>query len=138
MILSFGYCKIKGCNWALVVIDYISVVEEKVFYQNVLTKPFFFFFSFFFFFQKKTKGEEVLEKVFIHLNVLEKDYFGLRYIDRDSQSVCSFFVGMNFISHGSIIRATEKNSQLLAAPLIFKAIMWRAVVLPPLARVEYY
>lgn len=36
--------------------------------------------------QKKTKGEEVLEKVFIHLNVLEKDYFGLRYIDRDSQS----------------------------------------------------
>ena len=118
MILSFGYCKIKGCNWALVVIDYISVVEEKVFYKNVLTKPFFFFF-----FQKKTKGEEVLEKVFIHLNVLEKDYFGLRYIDRDSQSVCSFFVGMNFISHGSIIRATEKNSQLLAAPLVFKAIM---------------
>ena len=118
MILSFGYYKIKGCNWALVVIDYISVVEEKVFYKNVLTKPFFFFF-----FQKKTKGEEVLEKVFIHLNVLEKDYFGLRYIDRDSQSVCSFFVGMNFISHGSIIRATEKNSQLLAAPLVFKAIM---------------
>ena len=116
MILSFGYYKIKGCNWALVVIDYISVLKEKVFYQNVLTKLFFFF-------QKKTKGEEVLEKVFIHLNVLEKDYFGLRYIDRDSQSVCSFFVGMNFFSHGSIIRATEKNSQLLAAPLVFKAIM---------------
>ena len=99
-------------------------MEEKVFYQKVLTKPFFFVFCFlFFFFQKKTKGEEVLEKVFIHLNVLEKDYFGLRYIDRDSQSVCSFFVGMNFFSHGSIIRATEKNSQLLAALLIFKAIM---------------
>ena len=30
----------------------------------------------------------MLEKVFQHLNVLEKDYFGLRYIDRDSQSVC--------------------------------------------------
>lgn len=38
--------------------------------------------------QKKTKGEEVLEKVFQHLNVLEKDFFGLRYIDRNSQSVC--------------------------------------------------
>lgn len=37
--------------------------------------------------QKKTKGEEVLEKVFQHLNVLEKDFFGLRYIDRNSQSV---------------------------------------------------
>lgn len=36
--------------------------------------------------RKKTNGEEVLEKVFKHLNVLEKDYFGLRYIDRDSQS----------------------------------------------------
>lgn len=36
--------------------------------------------------RKKTKGEEVLEKVFQHLNVLEKDYFGLRYIDRNSQS----------------------------------------------------
>ena len=96
-------------------------MEEKFFFKNLLNKPFFFFF--FFFFQKKTKGEEVLEKVFIHLNVLEKDYFGLRYIDRDSQSVCSFFVGMNFFSHGSIIRATQKNSQLLAALLIFKAIM---------------
>ena len=30
----------------------------------------------------------MLEKVFKHLNVLEKDYFGLRYIDRSSQSVC--------------------------------------------------
>ena len=38
--------------------------------------------------KKKTKGEEVLHKVFQHLNVLEKDYFGLRYIDRNSQSVC--------------------------------------------------
>lgn len=36
--------------------------------------------------RKKTNGGEVLEKVFQHLNVLEKDFFGLRYIDRDSQS----------------------------------------------------
>ncbi|KAK2567938.1 Band 4.1-like protein 4 [Acropora cervicornis] len=36
--------------------------------------------------RKKTNGEEVLEKVFQHLNLLERDYFGLRYIDRDSQS----------------------------------------------------
>ena len=33
--------------------------------------------------------------MFKHLNVLEKDYFGLRYIDRDSQSVWySQFIGL--------------------------------------------
>ncbi|XP_068693906.1 band 4.1-like protein 4 [Montipora capricornis] len=36
--------------------------------------------------RRTTKGDEVLEKVFKHLNLLERDYFGLRYIDGDSQS----------------------------------------------------
>ncbi|XP_031573652.1 band 4.1-like protein 4 [Actinia tenebrosa] len=36
--------------------------------------------------QKSTKGQEVLEKVFDHLNLLERDYFGLRYVDKASHS----------------------------------------------------
>ncbi|XP_028519290.1 band 4.1-like protein 5 [Exaiptasia diaphana] len=32
--------------------------------------------------QKSTRGQEVLEKVFGHIKKIEKDYFGLRYIDK--------------------------------------------------------
>lgn len=32
--------------------------------------------------QRKSKGEELLDKVCEHLNLLEKDYFGLTYEDR--------------------------------------------------------
>ncbi|XP_048583850.1 band 4.1-like protein 5 isoform X2 [Nematostella vectensis] len=35
---------------------------------------------------KSTKGFEVLEKVFDHLNLLERDYFGLRFIEKNTQS----------------------------------------------------
>jgi hypothetical protein len=33
-------------------------------------------------FQRKSKGEELLDRVCEHLNLLEKDYFGLTYEDR--------------------------------------------------------
>jgi hypothetical protein len=33
-------------------------------------------------FQRKSKGQELLDKVCEHLNLLEKDYFGLTYEDR--------------------------------------------------------
>ena len=32
--------------------------------------------------QRKSKGQELLDKVCEHLNLLEKDYFGLTYEDR--------------------------------------------------------
>ncbi|XP_070543366.1 band 4.1-like protein 4 isoform X2 [Ptychodera flava] len=36
--------------------------------------------------QKTTKGQVLLDKVFQHLNILETDYFGLRYLDEASQT----------------------------------------------------
>jgi tyrosine-protein phosphatase non-receptor type 4 len=29
--------------------------------------------------QKKSKGQELLDKVFVHLELVEKDYFGLQF-----------------------------------------------------------
>ena len=36
---------------------------------------------FFFFFQKKALGKDLLEQVFYHLDIIEKDYFGLQFTD---------------------------------------------------------
>jgi hypothetical protein len=37
--------------------------------------------------QKSTKGSVVLDHVFRHINLVEIDYFGLRYCDRSHQTV---------------------------------------------------
>ena len=42
-------------------------------------------------FQTGAKGQLVLNCVFEHLNLLEKDYFGLRYLDETNQTVSSPF-----------------------------------------------
>lgn len=39
------------------------------------------------FLQKSTKGSIVLDHVFHHVNLVEIDYFGLRYCDRSHQTV---------------------------------------------------
>lgn len=36
---------------------------------------------FLFFFQKRAKAQHLLDKVFGHLELVEKDYFGLQFID---------------------------------------------------------
>uniref|UniRef100_A0A8B9RTL8 Erythrocyte membrane protein band 4.1 like 2 n=1 Tax=Accipiter nisus TaxID=211598 RepID=A0A8B9RTL8_9AVES len=45
----------------------------------------FFFFSFFFFSQKRAKGQVLFDKVCEHLNLLEKDYFGLLFYENSDQ-----------------------------------------------------
>ena len=37
--------------------------------------------------QAGAKGHQVLNRVFDHLDLLEKDYFGLRYLDDTTQTV---------------------------------------------------
>ena len=37
--------------------------------------------TFFFLFQKKSLGKDLLEQVFYHLDIIEKDYFGLQFTD---------------------------------------------------------
>ena len=41
----------------------------------------------FFISQGKTKGFELLDKVFMSLNLYEKDYFGLRFRDINDKTV---------------------------------------------------
>jgi len=42
------------------------------------------------YFQDNSPGQEILDTVFRHLNLLETAYFGLRYLDSSSQTVrCS-------------------------------------------------
>lgn len=41
-------------------------------------------------FQDNTRGQEILDIVFRHLNLIETAYFGLRYLDASNQTVsCS-------------------------------------------------
>ncbi|GBN44975.1 hypothetical protein AVEN_97517-1 [Araneus ventricosus] len=37
--------------------------------------------------QADTKGEFLLERVFTHLNLIEKAYFGLRFLNKAGESV---------------------------------------------------
>ena len=37
--------------------------------------------------QKKSHGNELLERVFYHLDIVEKDYFGLQYTDHYNVNV---------------------------------------------------
>ena len=38
------------------------------------------------FLQKKAVGQHLLEQVFYHLDIIEKDYFGLQYMDQHNVS----------------------------------------------------
>lgn len=38
--------------------------------------------------QKRAKGQYLFFKVCEHLNLMEKDYFGLTYVDNHEQTVC--------------------------------------------------
>lgn len=44
-------------------------------------------FLFSFFLQRDTKGQFLLDHVCNHYNLLEKDYFGIRYVDPEKQRV---------------------------------------------------
>lgn len=43
-------------------------------------------------FQKDTKGQYLIDYVCQSLDLIEKDYFGLRYVNTDKQRVSYFFV----------------------------------------------
>ena len=44
---------------------------------------------FFFFFQKRAVGGILFDKVCAHLNILEKDYFGLNFVNPEGVTVCT-------------------------------------------------
>ena len=57
--------------------------------------------------QKKSKGQELLDKVFEHLNLLEKDYFSLSYRDNNDVKV-----------HVILILSPLKRSNILIFSLV--------------------
>jgi len=44
--------------------------------------------------QKDTKGQYLIDHVCQYLNLAEKDYFGLRYVDSENQRVSVIAVSM--------------------------------------------
>ena len=55
-----------------------------------------------FLFQKKSEGHILLEQVFYHLDLIEKDYFGLQYTDHHNVSV-SIGPVKHFFKHKFVI-----------------------------------
>ena len=49
--------------------------------------------------QKKSHGNVLLEQVFYHLDILEKDYFGLQYTDHYNVNVSSLYVHIHVRVH---------------------------------------
>lgn len=43
--------------------------------------------------QRDAKGQYLFDLICHHLNLLEKDYFGIRYVDPDKQRVSIFIHG---------------------------------------------
>jgi len=58
---------------------YVNCVVEKE-SLNTYEMPCYYF-------QDNSPGQEILDTVFRHLNLLETAYFGLRYLDASSQTV---------------------------------------------------
>ena len=48
-------------------------------------------------FQKKSEGHVLLEQVFYHLDLIEKDYFGLQFTDHHNVSVSMISIDDNTI-----------------------------------------
>lgn len=46
------------------------------------------------FVQSSNLGQELLDRVFKHLNLLETSYFGLRYLDHGNQTVRHNLLGL--------------------------------------------
>ena len=46
---------------------------------------------------EKTTGQDLLDKVFKYLNLIETAYFGLRYQDNDNQTVSKIFFNISTV-----------------------------------------
>lgn len=66
--------------------------------------------------QSTSAGQELLDNVFKHLNLIETAYFGLRYIDSTGQTVINFRF---FVFRKLLFFVCDNiNGQLLTAVLI--------------------
>lgn len=54
--------------------------------------------------QKKAKGEELFEQIMYHLDIVEKDYFGLRFMDSAQVPVRAVSVWSDFLIFAQILR----------------------------------
>ena len=62
-------------------------------------------------FQKLCKGYDLLDKVFCHLDIIERDYFGLKFLD--SNNVTQWLDPFKEIKKQSIERGNFKTFELI-------------------------
>lgn len=67
---------------------FVSRQAQAVLWQWVVKVSNLFQHLFSLFMQKRAKGQYLFFKVCEHLNLLEKDYFGLTYKDNHEEKVC--------------------------------------------------
>jgi len=59
-------------------------------------------------FQSSNLGQELLDRVFKHLNLLETSYFGLRYLDHGNQTV-GYVSSCNLVTNYTLLNMKESN-----------------------------
>lgn len=81
-------------GWALCSLVKWSAIFSlfpALYYKVIRLYEFFSFlwnmYVYFFIFQRDAKGQYLFDLICHHLNLLEKDYFGIRYVDPDKQRV---------------------------------------------------
>lgn len=63
--------------------------------------------------QKKSHGNVLLEQVFYHLDILEKDYFGLQYTDHYNVNVSSLYYVYMYVYMHIVIYCINLPFQIL-------------------------
>lgn len=90
-----------------IVIDGINQTTIFFFFLSFFLYFLFFFFSYLF--QSSNLGQELLDRVFRHLNLLETAYFGLRYLDHGNQTVRNDVSYLGYIWSNTIVPSDSHN-----------------------------
>lgn len=72
------------------------------------------------FFQRDAKGQYLFDLLCHHLNLLEKDYFGIRYVDPDKQRVGIVLKKLDYIWINVTMIVTLFSFSLPSLPLKFE------------------
>lgn len=78
------FCFLMYDNYMQIIYFYFSSEFQRRFFNCIIANVYFSF-------QPSHKGQFLLDYVCEHLNLAEKDYFGLRFIDVEQQRVWLWF-----------------------------------------------
>lgn len=91
-IRAFTYAPLICWGFINLVSEYANIELERIFLllPSHFPRPSIaqiYISSYSFLFQRDAKGQYLFDLICHHLNLLEKDYFGIRYVDPDKQRV---------------------------------------------------